>query len=727
MSFREIAVPLADRGFRVFPLIPEQKRPLKMLEGDHFDWATTEKSQLDKWNAQESRANVGISPDENFCFLETDSETELKEACKDLPPEIWDTARVTSGRPDRAYYIYRQTMRTRRAGNMTKSRPGEDNLFEFKQHRAYVVGPGSIHPVTKGPYTADWRTIAPMPDALLNRLCELYGAEKATASSTMSEEVKRKTAIVDRFLTTYEVPTLGDWFAKGKSWYRAIECPWSSEHENANQGTSTCVVVTEGAGFGFDCKHRCANKEWKDFRAEMQRRHAEKTFSFVDGREPVGEIAFLDDTPPPKRARPNYPVASWEGTVVAEFSKLCSHDNNVPQKMYAEAFRCALGAVVGDRVSCPGVEGAVPRSYTVIVAPKGKGKGTAIRRAVRFFSQSWYGTRSTPGLTVQGDASGLLSGERDFVWKPKGIGAWIAAASSVPGMSRLTKDLESTIKNKPHMTWGNTLPRILSVHEEMKTFLSTLFIEGGVGSGMEGVVCQLWDDVSFHGTATGTREAVYGEMLFSLLAGVTEQDWFDLLSGGNAVGSGLMSRFNLIGTEGEFENVSRMNPPDFTKLQETFLPRVLQLEDAHVHVLPTEAADRIICEWADNLPEGCERLNVHAWRTALLIAWLRHEPCISPKTAGDAVRLGQYQVASHDYYRTKSADNAVAKVQAKIRRALEVKGPLSKRKLQQSTNAQRDGTELWGRALNGLVQDGAVAQGQNEDYYLTEAARSVVM
>lgn len=180
-------------------------------------------------------------------------------------------------------------------------------------------------------------------------------------------------------------------------------------------------------------------------------------------------------------------------------------------------------------------------------------------------------------------------------------------------MARLTKDLETTIKNKPHMVWGNTLPRVLSVHEEMKTFLSTLFIEGGVSSGMEGVVCQLWDDVSFHGTATGTQGAVYGEMMFSMLCGVTEQDRFDL-SRGNAVCSGLMSRFNLIGTEGEYANVSRIKPPNLTKLQETFLPHVMQLENAHVRVPPTEAA------------EGSERMNVHAWRSALLISWLRHLP-----------------------------------------------------------------------------------------------------
>src|SRR5271165_3105641 len=362
----------------------------------------------------------------------------------------------------------------------------------------------------------------------------------------------------------------------------------------------------------------------------------------------------------------------------------------------------------------------LPRSYTVIVAPKGKGKGSAIRRAVKFFSQPWYGTRTTPGLTIQGDASGLLSGERDFVWKPKGIGAWVAAASSVPGMARLTKDAESTIKNKPHLTWGSTLPRILSVHEEMKTLLSALFIEGGVGSGLEGVVCQLWDDVTFHGTATGTRDAAYGEMMFSLLAGVTEQDWFDLLSRGNAVGSGLMSRFNMIGTEGGFENVSRMQPPDFTALQGTFLPRVMQLEDAHTRVVPTEAADKIISEWADNLPEGSERMNVHAWRSALLLAWLRHEESISAKTAEDAVRLGEYQVASHDYYRTKSADTANARVQARLLRILEMKGPLCKRDLQRYTHAHRDGTELWNRALDGLLRDKAVGRREDGAYYRAE-------
>jgi hypothetical protein len=407
-----------------------------------------------------------------------------------------------------------------------------------------------------------------------------------------------------------------------------------------------------------------------------------------------------------------YPIDAWEGTVVAEFGKLCADDNNVPRKLYAEAFRCALGAVVGDRLLCPDVEGAFPRSFTFIIAPAGKGKGSAIRRAVDFFKADW----ASRALSL---TPGLLTGASEFVWKPKGLGARLASASSVPGLSRLLSEPKD-IGSRPHMAWGDTFPRIFTVHEEAKTFFSSLFIEGGVGSALEGVVCQLWDDTDFYGTATGTRDAVFGQMLFSMLCGVTEQDWFDLLSRGNVVGGGLMSRLNLVGTEGEYENVDTMRPPDFTALRETFLPRIVQLGDAHVRIRASDEARQVMAEWTRLLPEGSVRLNVQAWRSALLLAWLRHEETVSAKAAEDAVQLAQYQAASHEYYRPMPADTANAKVQAKIVRQLKVRGRMDKRKLQKCTNAHRDGTELWTRALDGLLRDRTIGKGEDGTLYLAE-------
>jgi len=107
MTFQDRALPLAERGFRVFLLIPKDKRPIRMAgEYDHFDAATTDPGQIRSWAAQEPNANVGLSPDEIFCFLETDDERALKEACSDISPEVWDTARV-SARDNRCYYIFR--------------------------------------------------------------------------------------------------------------------------------------------------------------------------------------------------------------------------------------------------------------------------------------------------------------------------------------------------------------------------------------------------------------------------------------------------------------------------------------------------------------------------------------------------------------------------------------------------------------------------------------------
>ena len=342
MTFLDRALPLAERGFRVFPLIRRNKRPFRMAgEYDHFDAATTDPAQIASWSSQEPDANVGISPDEIFCFLETDDEAALKGACPDISPEVWDTARV-SARENRCYYIFRQTMRTKRIGNMTATRPGQDNLFEFKQHRAYVTGPGSIHPKTGAPYRVEWRRIPAMPDVLLNRLCGLYGNEKPTATREMSAETQNQTELLDKFLVTYEVATTGDWFNKGRQWYRPIECPWANEHENTNAGTSTCVVYTEGGGYGFDCKHRCSSKTWKEFRAEMVSRFPGRKFSFV-GDAPTATVT-LDESAPLATQK------DWR----SHYHSIEDHDNVGPPRFLIEGFLpeqaiMGIGAFVGQK------------------------------------------------------------------------------------------------------------------------------------------------------------------------------------------------------------------------------------------------------------------------------------------------------------------------------------------------------------------------------------------
>jgi hypothetical protein len=101
--------------------------------------------------------------------------------------------------------------------------------------------------------------------------------------------------------------------------------------------------------------------------------------------------------------------------------------------------------------------------------------------------------------------------------------------------------------------------------------------------------------------------------------------------------------------------------------------------------------------------------------------WMLIEgPSIRHRLASGSFCVGADQISSHEYYRTKSADTANARVQARILRALEMKGPLSKRELQRVTHAHRDGTELWNRALEGLVRDRAIGKREDGTFYRAE-------
>ena len=689
-GFLEIALRNAGRGMRVFPVHRGTKQPCIK---DFPELATTDAKQLEQWAHQWPDANCGVIGDDRHLIVDTDRWDKMQELFAEqfkADPTLFDTYSI-SARDNRRQFVFLQTEHSRamKKRNLDYAVPGEpDNVFEFKSWRKLGMCEGSLHKSGSAYAIVQDLPFKPVPDLLIERAEEL--------AATIKPELQ-----------------------EGEMEARIIQ-----HGEQHNELVRITGVMRQGgcnpaeilAALEVVAATRCED--------DIPQEHLEQIANSA-AKWPVGThwSVFIGSNKQPEekpaRNHPAYPIEVWDGTAVGEFAKMCAHDNNIPRKLYAESFRTVLGAVVGNQLSCPSVEGAIPRNYTIIVAPFGKGKGTAIRRATRFFSQSWYGTHATSGMAVQGSVPGLLSGCREFTWKPQGIGAWNASASSVPGMAKLAKDLDETIEKRPQLTWGSTLPRILSVHEEMKTFFSTIYIDGGVGVGMDGVICQLWDDVEFNGTATGSRDAAYGQMMFSILGGVTPDDWFDLISRGNAVGGGLMSRLNLVGTEGGYENVPKMTPPNFGKLQESFLARIKLLADVPAMINPDERAESVISEWADTLPEGSERLNVQVWRSALLLAWLKREEKITARIAGEAVRLGQYQAASQEFYRVSAADNPVAKCQAKIERVLSIKGPRSRRDLQRDTNAPRIGTTIWNAALDGLVKELKVGQ-KDGRYFLMD-------
>jgi len=637
-NFLKIALPLAERGFRCFPLIPGQKRPVKMSWGDHFDAATTDRVVLEQWDKEVPRANVGLCPDENFCFLETDSETELKEACADLPPEIWDTARVSSGRPDRAYYIFRQTMRTRAAGNMTKARPGLDNLFEFKQHRVYVAGPGSTHPKTGKPYLVEWKTIPAMPDVLLNRLGELNGAPKATGAGTMDAETQRQTKLLASFLETYEVPADGDWFNKGKQWFLAIECPWASLHENTNAGASTCVVFTEAGGYGFDCKHRCADKGWKDFRAEVQSRFPDRKFSFVEPTAGVtiGKsvrvtsdvmVDLVEEIDPNLKATPlpKYPLSVWAGTLYMEFAKCAALGNYVPLEFFIEGAMTYAGAIAGVHVRHKRSEEVTLRMYTALLAYAGIGKGTTFRRIRKF----------APSRRVL-----------DFI-DPESPPTYCAALLSRPASEN---GLNESLLQHAH---------VLLEFEEMDQLMGKTEITGN--GAILSIIRTCFDDIAPGITTCKGRPVAASAAFVSLLGAMTPSLWRKAMEGRDSYGSGLGGRFNLVASN-EDRTASTLVNMDLGDLQEQLNAKFTRLDNEELIIDTEPGALKLMNDWwtGSRGRAHYNRVNVIAHRKAMHLAWMRGSPVITTEIMRDALLLADYLVAVRDVFAVSKGDDRTA-------------------------------------------------------------------
>ena len=417
---------------------------------------------------------------------------------------------------------------------------------------------------------------------------------------------------------------------------------------------------------------------------------------------------------PNEKPDPLYPIEVWDGTEFGEFAHLCADDNNVPRKMYVEAFRTVTGAVVGNHIECT-IEGVHPRAYTVMPAPYGKGKGTSIRRATAFYDVLLNGNLMSPSLLFKWQES---------TWRRAGIGAEIAAGSSMPGLMRIITPKQHRAKDKKGKAQAADKPpvessiwqwqpmaRVITVAEELKELLANFYNEKGVGTALEGVVCELWDGTEFTPTSTDARQEMASQVMYSILGGITPDDWQDLLSRGQSVGSGFMSRLNIVGTRGEWENVSDLRRIDFSALRQRFLPRIHALKMGPVVIDRTDGARGLVAEWFNGLKSAersNSRFNIHAWRAALWLAWLKGHAAITEQDAAGGIALAQYQWDTRDYYTVKPAENPIAKYQEKIRKALHAaRGKrASVRDLKRLTHADRVGTQVWTKALGGMISSG---------------------
>ena len=163
----------------------------------------------------------------------------------------------------------------------------------------------------KGPHTDErpWRRscsvetpaeLAPVPSELLSALAgEYVMAQEPKAGFSISDSDVKLQRLIG-FLDHYSVE-IRKAPRKVKSGYAVgIVCPWADEHSDESN-RETEVSYIPGIGNGFKCLHaHCAERHWKEFRAELEKRNPALPAYFSKAKLPKlvhSEIArgFLEE------------------------------------------------------------------------------------------------------------------------------------------------------------------------------------------------------------------------------------------------------------------------------------------------------------------------------------------------------------------------------------------------------------------------------------------------
>jgi hypothetical protein len=360
------------------------------------------------------------------------------------------------------------------------------------------------------------------------------------------------------------------------------------------------------------------------------------------------------------------------------------------------------GALVGNRLRCP-ITGVNARAYTIIIGPPSCGKGTTVDRLQELFCfERWDGLERT-------EAPLLWSDPAELCWRSRGIGAQIITPASAPGLMKaiLPRKLKKNESYNPLELW-KPIPRVITIAEEVRTVFAN-FDNESTGAGLESVMCELFDRDSFTTTVTKDRGPEAGLLMYSVFGGITREGWDSVFSKSQSVESGFLSRINIIGTEEE-RRAGKLRRPDFEPLRNKFFPLINDLEKNPRMLDTTPDADALIDKWFRELvmPEGVSkaRLNIHAWRTALHLAWLRGHPHITAADANSAIRLTNYQVKMREFYAPAEGETRQARCEAAIRKAMRARRRMKERDLKRATHYEKYGVDLWDRSLSALCKAG---------------------
>jgi hypothetical protein len=375
-----------------------------------------------------------------------------------------------------------------------------------------------------------------------------------------------------------------------------------------------------------------------------------------------------------------YPIEVWDDTLYGEFALRCAFYSFISRELFVEAMKTCVGAVVGNRL-IGSIKGMRAQQYTVAVAKPQSGKDTAFDEAIDMLRGAEEFDR---------DGAGLLGNS----FKTSNIGATVVNFAS----------------ENAAIVAGNDCPRLLHTPAEFGSFIDKSGI-AGAGSALLEFVLTAFDSFWPKFSTAKDRTKVPARLWLSMLTSIQP----DRLTGMN-VTSGLYSRITWL-MPPPLNVVAALEKPVFGDFQKRLFEKLMGLEEQPLEIKVLPEALREFNDWFEQKKQDSyedeqifARINIFVLRNALHLAWMFDEVTVTQDTMRKACQLGDWQLSVRAELFLSETVNDLACQQQKIKRALAKHGHLSGRDLKKLTNGSRIGTDIYKKALIGLVEFGEVRE-----------------
>lgn len=373
--------------------------------------------------------------------------------------------------------------------------------------------------------------------------------------------------------------------------------------------------------------------------------------------------------------------------LAADFATLYGRVVESPKSFLFASFLTCLGGLIGDRVALKSATRNPARLYTVLLGPSGSArKSTAIKLAVGFFERAVEGFPAVRGI------------------------------GSAEGLAKVIKERGYT--------------NCLLAFDELRSFVDKAKIDGSV---LLPVVNSLFED-SYSENHTKGRTIELENVHLSLLSACT-LDTFSEIFNRHFIGIGFPNRLFLVLDDAKDrkpipKEVDREAELGLIAQMGAILARLRSHSPDNPLLLGlTPEAERIWGEFYETIPQTMSgiRLDQIGLRLAMLLAISQDKTEIDEATIKAAIRISKWELQVREEVLPIEADNAIAKMEEKIRRTLRARGPLKERELKRFTHANRSGLWIFETAKDNLRRAGEVAfRARDRVYVLLDGANGIV-